>query len=353
MSIGEYSFIVLSILAIMGTFLPIFRLTHWSVRGFDFLRIQVLGLLLILLPIGVYLFQEEPELQYILLLSIVIAIVFQLKVIFPYLAFRRTSFQKEPASGISVISANVLQSNTNYASLLSLLKQQQPDIVLTLESDMKWEGALKEIETLYPNREKIPKDNTYGMHFYTKLEVEEIKVHYFLTEERPAIEALLKDKEGRPFVFWGVHPPPPSPTEEPSSKEKDSELMSIAKAVRKKPYPHFVIGDFNNVCWSGISKLFAKAAQLEDARIGRGLYSTFPVRPKWLRFPIDLLFHSQEIQIHTIRTLGEIGSDHLPVCANFSVTTKEEIKVEPMKAELKEKVEGIIEEGEELVEEKD
>ena len=42
-----------------------------------------------------------------------------------------------------------------------------------------------------------------------------------------SIEAKLKTKDGYEFVFFGVHPPPPSPTEEKTSK--DGDLLSIAK----------------------------------------------------------------------------------------------------------------------------
>ena len=71
------------------------------------------------------------------------------------------------------------------------------------------------------------------MHFYSKIKIDESKTHYFVADDIPTIEAHLETDDGFKFVFFGIHPPPPSPTEEETSKERDGDLLSTAKRVTK------------------------------------------------------------------------------------------------------------------------
>ena len=42
------------------------------------------------------------------------------------------------------------------------------------------------------------------------------------------------------FGYFGVHPPPPSPNEEKTSKERDGDLLSIAKKSKIIKFPVLV-----------------------------------------------------------------------------------------------------------------
>lgn len=336
----------LSILSALLSFLPLLDFKHWFFRIFDFVRIQLLALLAILFILSLLLGGIDTYPNIFINVLLLMAIAHQLFIIWPYIPFRKrpTSHSKET---ITLISVNVLQKNTDYQKLTGLVKQIQPDILLTMESNQEWEKALSEIESDFLFSHKIPKENRYGMHFYSKLKVKDCQRHYLISEEHPSIEATLVDKNGTDFIFWGIHPPPPSPTEKPTSKQKDAELMKVAQLVCKKNMPTLVSGDFNNVCWSKSSKLFAKASKLKDARLGKGFYSTFPVRPKPFRFPIDLLFHSRNMEVHQIKTLPAIGSDHLPLFATFTITDVGHNTTKPIKPEVKQEIVSIIVEGKE------
>ena len=169
--------------------------------------------------------------------------------------------------------------------------------------------------------------------------------HHLISSEVPSIEAHLIDNENRAFIFWGIHPPPPSPTEKATSKQKDAELMLVAKLVRAAKLPCIVTGDFNNVSWSRSSQLFAKVARLKDARLKKGLYGTFPASFPMLRFPLDLLFHSKDFVVNQIQTLRNIDSDHLPLYAVLSLVAENNVVSKPLPPELEEKTDNIIEKG--------
>ena len=173
-------------------------------------------------------------------------------------------------------------------------------------------------------------------------------MNYHIADDLPSIEAALFTKEGIPFTFFGVHPPPPSPTEEDNAKERDGELLAVGKKIKETKGSVIVAGDFNNVAWARSSLLFRKTSELIDPRIGRGFVSTFHAKYRLLRFPIDLFFHSPDIFVEDFKTLRPIGSDHLPLFCSFFINKEEEIQeeeTESLKEEEKKEVDKIIQDG--------
>ncbi|HCI31722.1 MAG TPA: endonuclease, partial [Psychrobacter sp.] len=75
------------------------------------------------------------------------------------------------AHQLKIMVSNVLTPNNETQKLVDLVKHRQPDILITLETDKKWEKALQQIESDYPYTVKVPLDNLYGMHLYSKLEL--------------------------------------------------------------------------------------------------------------------------------------------------------------------------------------
>lgn len=268
-----------------------------------------------------------------------------------YFPVKKIDFRSENSSKkIKIISANIYQFNEDYNRFIQIIKKYDPDIFLTMESNKIWENELQILERNFPYQHKETLENTYGMHFYSKFKIENATTHFFVAEDIPSIEAHLKTQDGFEFVFFGVHPPPPSPTEEETSKERDGDLLSVAKRVKEIKKPVLVIGDFNNVAWSKSSILFRKISKLIDPRVGNAFVSTFHAKYRLLRFPIDLMFHSEEIFIEKLKTLEKFGSDHLPVYCEFFINhqNKDQIeKLEHADSTEKEEAEKMIVEGKE------
>jgi len=223
-----------------------------------------------------------------------------------------------------------------------------------MESNSDWERALETLDDEYPHSQKIALENTYGMHFYTKFKIIAIKVHYFVADDLPSIECELETHDGYRFVFFGVHPPPPSPTEEENSKERDGDLLSVAKQVKDYKLPVLITGDFNTVAWSQVSILFKKTSGLIDARYGRGYLATFHTKYWFFRIPLDLLYHSTTIFVKELKILPSIGSDHFPIMSVFYIdkgNDEQEEDVKSLDANEKEEVEELIEEGKDEVSE--
>ncbi|NEW79569.1 MAG: endonuclease/exonuclease/phosphatase family protein [Gelidibacter sp.] len=345
------TYYILSALFILASLLPFISHQHWMFRVWEFGRIQVMILQLITLALGIVFVENKSPLFWVTVILHAGLLINHLIILIPYTSLYSKKKQKnisKNAQTISIISVNVYQFNERYEDLIKLILEIKPDILLTMESNQAWEDALTEIEGEYPNFKKVALENTYGIHFYTKLPVKSLKVNYFIADDLPSIEASLLTEKGTQFTFFGVHPPPPSPTEEDTSRERDGELLSLGKKVLETKGAVIVVGDFNNVAWAKSSIQFRKTSQLIDPRIGRGFVSTFHAKYRLLRFPIDLFFHSTDIFIEDFKTLRYIGSDHLPLFCNFFINKKEDIQkeeVETLEEGEEKEVEEMIENG--------
>jgi endonuclease/exonuclease/phosphatase (EEP) superfamily protein YafD len=343
-------YILLSILALVSL-LPFIPNQHWMFRVWEFGRIQVLVLQIALLLAGLFLISEKTYTYWSTAFLLILLAANNVRVLLPYTTLFKTPAPnptQKHSDSVSVLSVNVYQFNTQYQRMIDTIRKVNPDILLTMESNQAWEDALVVLEKDYPYTKKIALENTYGMHFYSKLIASDIKAHYFVADDMPSIEAALETPDKTKFTFFGVHPAPPSPTEESNSKERDGELLSVAKRVKEINTPVLVTGDFNNVAWARSSILFRKTSELLDPRIGRGFVSTFHARYKLLRFPIDLFFHSTDVFIEDFRTLPDVGSDHLPLYCRFFINHSSEVQaseVEELDTEESEEVEEMIEDG--------
>lgn len=321
------SLAVVSSLLILLSILPFIQHQHWVFRVAEFIKLQLLFLQVIVFSITCFYVNQLAILWYIHGVQLLL-IGYHIYILMRYTKFWKSTAvvpTKQASDKIKIISCNIYQFNQEYHRFIDLIIQENPDIILTMESNSDWEQALRVLEKKYPNYQKVTLENTYGMHFYSKLKVNNKQTHYFVADDLPSIEAELETRDGHKFVFFGTHPPPPSPTEEANSKERDGDLLSIAKRVRDYKLPVLVIGDFNNVAWAKSSILFKKTSGLIDARIGRGIISTFHSKYWFFRVPLDLLFHSPEIYIDKLFTYPNIGSDHFPVgCTFFIVKQSDE-----------------------------
>ncbi len=345
------TFYILSAILIALSLLPLVRHQHWMFRVWDFGRIQFFVLQIITTALGWLFVKDFTWVFYSLQALLLLVIIHNVWLLLPYTPIykvKKRVISGKASNTISVLSANVYQFNTEYHLLLDLIDNVKPDIVFTVESNSDWENELATIEKDYPHTHKQALENTYGMHFYSKIPIERARTHYFVSDDLPSFEITLKTEKDEQFTIFGVHPPPPSPSEEDTSKERDGDLMAVAKRVKEMNESVLVVGDFNNVAWARSSQLFRKTSSLIDPRRGYGLVSTFHATYKLLRVPIDLLFHSSHIFMEEFKTLSSIGSDHFPMYCSFYIDLKnhdQEKEIEAEKSGDSEEADELIEEG--------
>ena len=309
-------------LLLLATLLPLSRRTGWWIRDLDFPRLQI-AVFAVALFFAVALLLELDEVVTQIMLAITAAcLVYQVWWIVPYTGLYRCEVKAAtagPASGqLRILTANVLTENRNAQALIALIREHQPDVFVTLESDAWWQERLDTLEADYGYSMKCPLDNLYGMHVYSKLPLEDTAIQFLVEDDIPSMHAMVVLPNGLKVRMHFLHPAPPSPTEHDESTERDAELLVVAKSVKGLDTPVIVAGDLNDVAWSTTTRLFRKISGLLDPRIGRGMFNTFHAGYWFMRWPLDHLFHSQHFTLSFIRRLPPFGSDHFAMLVELT-----------------------------------
>lgn len=309
--------LVLCGIAAATAFLPLFPVDWWWVRIGDFPRVQLLIAYLILLPALVPYRQKKAAI--VAAIAVCTGIGIQLFWIFPYLPIAPNEVEwaqsQDKQSRLRILTANVLQDNQSATTLLELIRQEDPDIVVLSEVNERWINDVAALKETYTFQLEHPLDNTYGIALYSKLPVERARIRAMVKKEIPSIDARIVLPSGQKVRLFAVHPNPPRPGEDIT--KRDGELILVGREVRDNQSA-IVLGDLNDVGWSRTTNLFQEVSGLLDPRKGRGLYPTYDATSSIWRYPLDYLFHSQDFRIVELRILPDIGSDHFPLLVELS-----------------------------------
>ena len=325
------------------TLLPLSRKTVWWVRGADFPRAQFVVLGCLVLAGTAALFDTHRTAAWIIIAITSAGIVYQLWWIWPYTRLHAKEVKSAsgvPGERLRIMSANILMTNRRAGDLLQIVARERPDVLVTLETDPWWERQLETLEPDYPHTLKCPLENLYGMHLYSRLPLEDAKIQFLVEDEIPSMHLLLVLPSGRRVELHCVHPAPPSPTENPTSRERDAELVMVGRSVVDSEYPVIVCGDLNDVAWSKTTRLFRKVSELLDPRIGRGMYNTFHAQHFFMRWPVDHMFHSKHFSVVQLERLGGCGSDHFPMLIELAWDEQAAPEQEGIKADAEDESEA-------------
>ena len=313
--------VALAAVVIAWTALPLLRHEVWWIRIFDFPRRQIAVLTLLSVLAYVWLAGFDSPLDWLLVGALLACAAYQLVRIGIYTPLYKKQVKDavDPDSDhcVGVVVANVLTPNRNAEALLEIVRARDPDVMLFVETDHWWQQRLDALETSHPYAVKCPKDNLYGMHLYSRLELVDPELRFLVEPDIPSIHAHVRLRSGHCVELHCVHPRPPAPTESDTSIERDAELLLVAKSVAARGGPALVIGDLNDVAWSDTTRLFQKISRMLDPRVGRGMFSTFHAKYFWLRWPLDHIFMSPEFTVVSLARLGYFGSDHYPMHARL------------------------------------
>lgn len=295
-------------------FLPLLNHQGWTVRAFDFPRLQIFCLLLILIVSQLIFLDLSRPVSWGILVLALAALSYEAWWIVRYTPLYpvevRAASRSDENRRIRIMIANVLMANRNAEKLLALVRDSKPDLLITLESNQWWQTQLDTLEDDFPHTVKCPLENRYGMHVYSRLPLSGSCIEYLVEEGKPSIHTQVTLRCGHSLTCHFLHPAPPSPTENTESSQRDAELLVVARSLANSDTPVIVSGDLNDVAWSRTTRVFRKVSGLLDPRIGRGMFNTFHANYWFLRWPLDHLFHSPHFTLLSIRRRGPFGSDH-------------------------------------------
>ena len=335
-----YAVQLLAGFVIFVTIWGLLHLDNWWVRAVEFPRLQILALgasawLGLLLSRSLFSESEWQIKEWALFAALSASLGFQLRMVLPYTRLWKKEVQKAKVKAdgdsthqLKIMVSNVLTPNNDTQKLIDLVNNQQPDILITLESDKKWEQALSVIESDYLYTVKVPLDNLYGMHLYSKLELIDPQVKYLMIDDIPSIHSQMRLPSGRIIWLYCLHPMPPSPTEADKSTTRDAELLMVGRHIKENEQTAILAGDLNDVAWSKTTRRFQRISGLLDPRIGRHFINTFHVKYPFLRWALDHIFHSACFTVVDIRRMPSIGSDHFPVLTTLNYEPEETDKQE-------------------------
>ncbi|MGB6150702.1 MAG: endonuclease/exonuclease/phosphatase family protein [Pricia sp.] len=297
-------------------------------------------LLILNIILAVFIYDFDDWWHFIILAALVLSLLYQCYLIFPYTILSKVQVLKYGGAPnedtLSILVSNVLTPNREYQKIIDLVDSKNPDILLTLESDEVWENALSVLDNVYEYRKKVPLDNLYGMHLFSKLPLENIEVKFLIADDIPSIHGYVRLKNGKRAKIHCLHPRPPSPSESKTSTNRDAELLLVGREINQDAERVLVFGDLNDVAWSRTTRLFQKLSGLLDPRKGRAFFNTFSAEYKLLRWPLDHVFHTKDFTLIDISREKEIGSDHFPMYIKLNYTPKAEWKQKSLSSEKSE-----------------
>lgn len=340
------------------TALPLSRSEVWWIRMLDFPRLQVAAFALALLLIEAVVLDISSAGTMLLLATDAACLVWQAWWIVPFTPLVAVEVEDAPSgddtqNALRVITSNVLGPNRQSGKLIDLVRENSPDILVTLESNEWWQEQLDELETDYPYSVKCPLENLFGMHVYSRLPLSDSQIEYLVEDKIPSIHTCITLRSGRKVSAHFLHPTPPNPEFNEESLERDAELVIVAKRVAQQNEPTIVCGDLNDVAWSSTTRLFRKLSGLLDPRVGRGMFNTFHAGWWFMRWPLDHLFHSEHFTLREIRRLSSIGSDHFPLLTTLQFNPHSAPKQDGLDADATDRARAQGKEAQEQVDSSD
>jgi endonuclease/exonuclease/phosphatase (EEP) superfamily protein YafD len=307
-----------------ATLLPTLPFASGFIRVCDFPRLQIGAAALLLLAMTAVLVPVPPVFWGLAAVQAAIVAV-QAATCLRFTPLHRKQSRaylaSEPSVGsVRILTANVKQSNREFAPLIRQVEEHRPDILLLMEVDPTWLDGLAGIRARYPFRIERPQDNAYGVAVWSRLELIEPEILFRVLDEVPSARATVALPSGDRFRLYVLHPEPPVPYED--TLGRDSEVILVARDVEADSLPAVVAGDLNDVAWSRTTRRFQRLSGLLDPRVGRGLYNTFDARYVFLRWPLDHLFHDKRFRLVAMRRLPDIGSDHFPMLFEIALTPR-------------------------------
>jgi endonuclease/exonuclease/phosphatase (EEP) superfamily protein YafD len=272
------------------------------------------------------------RLQYFLLLSLVTLIFFanwQLPFVLTSGGFALLNlaliiplYRRPPEKNLSektyrVLLANVLQQNQQYHKLRTLIQNVNADFLVLIEVNEAWLSALGPELTKYPYSQSQMWENNYGLAFFSRLPSRRTDIRFFGSANKPSIIAELELDRQRMTVF-STHPPPPK--SELETRQRDEQMLAIAREAAEIDGACMIVGDLNMTSWSSGFSPMIQHSKLRDSRLGFGVQPTWPTHQPLLSVPIDHLLVSSQIKVHNRKIGPPIGSDHRPILLDFSIS---------------------------------
>lgn len=305
----------------LGSFLPLIETDAWWIRWWDFPRVQIGFLLIVLLAI--YLIASDSDAARIgMAVLVLVALGYHGWRLLPYTTvappMALAAETCPEGADLRVLSYNAQRSNESAGAFLELVERTDPDLLLVMETDAYWDEALAALGDDYPHVvQHIPQDARYfGMHLLSRLPLQSPQVVTRFGTETPSIVTGVRLRSGDRVRFHGLHPRPPVAFEQGTTM-RDATIYRAALDAASSARPTIIAGDLNAVSWETVTRRALRLGGLLEPRIGRGLVPTYAAESLWRSWPLDYVLYQEAFGVMLFGRLPSVGSDHHPVIAHL------------------------------------
>jgi endonuclease/exonuclease/phosphatase (EEP) superfamily protein YafD len=219
---------------------------------------------------------------------------------------------------LRVLFAHLDRTSADYDAVASLVRKEDPDLVVFNEVSREWLAGLDPLNAAYPHRVAVPRDDEHGLAIYSQLPLSETVSPTLGTLGLPAIatRAMLDDI---PITMITAHPPMPMTGD--LAAERNRQFDELATLARSRQAPAILCGDLSTSPWSPFFVDLLDGTGLLNSRQGHGLEATWNASwPRLMTLPIDHCLTSPDIAVLALRRGPRVGSDHLPLLVDLAVS---------------------------------
>lgn len=215
---------------------------------------------------------------------------------------------------ITVLTVNVNSDTHEYARLLDVIANEDPDLIFVQEFSREWATALEAIHDEYPHRIVLARNDYFGLGFYSRYPIENAISNDPVQSDVPISRGdVLID--GRRVHVVNAHLAPPEGTWLTILRYK--QFAWLTEYLEAHDGPVVVAGDLNCTMWSPLYQDLVRRGRLSNARQGHGvLASWYPLPGSLNVIPIDHILGGG-VQFTGAHLGARIGSDHVPVVATL------------------------------------
>ncbi len=249
-------------------------------------------------------------------LSFIVAAAFALyATLTPNFVIQANAFEK--AARYRLLQINVRFNNPTPKQLLRLIASTKPDVITAQEVTSRWRDEFATIKAAYPYQLYCAAHRKIGdVAILSRRPFVDVASNY--CGQGAAIAVQNIDFGGRVVEFASLHLYWPWPHQQPTQVK---EMRPIFESLGLENRPLIIAGDFNAPRWSHTAHEIARYSRTLSINYIGASWLPFEIPQtwtKWAGLPIDNVF-SSALDILSIQTQTNIGSDHLPMLIEFSL----------------------------------
>lgn len=217
--------------------------------------------------------------------------------------------QATDSVAMRIMISNIQAKNQNYQALANLIRAEQPDLLILLETTSAWLKAMDTVADVLPYGLNHRNVHRTDVAIYSRFPLKEVPLEISESTHNKALASVREDvlvaqfeREGVPGVAIAIHPPPPIYWNLFARRnrvlEEVSQYIQKLQEANAPGSDHIILGgDFNITMWSAFYQKLTGQTGLKNSRDGFGILPTWPAYAPLFFIPIDHCLISPSIPV--------------------------------------------------------